>query len=140
MKLYLNSFVTNEVFSSAALPQKTNKRFYPRGMTIRSHMVESTQKLRYSKISQEYLIDKISEWKRNDSQDKIYFRAKVEKDNSYDDQGMLNKNVLEIYIDYVLLFYIANIGNSKVLTGIYPSSFTNVRFLTKIELLIFFIS
>ena len=61
-------------------------------------MVESTRKLRHSKIDQKCLIDKISEWKSNLSQDKIYFRAKGEKDNSYDDQGMFNKNVLDIYI------------------------------------------
>ena len=62
-------------------------------------MVESTQKFRHSEMDQECLIDKFSEWNRNRSQDKIYFRAKMEKDNSYDDQGMLNKNVLDIYID-----------------------------------------
>ena len=85
MKRRLNSFVKNEVFSSAALPQKTNKRFYPRRKTIRSHMVESTRKLRHSKIDQECLIDKMSEWKSNRSQDKIFFRTKGEKENSYDD-------------------------------------------------------
>lgn len=53
MKRHLNSFVKHEVSSPAALPQKTNKRFYPRGKTIRSHMVESTRKLRHSKIDQE---------------------------------------------------------------------------------------
>ena len=62
-------------------------------------MVESTRKFRHSKIDQECLIDKFSEWNRNGSQDKIYFRAKMEKDNSYDDQGMFNKNDLDIYID-----------------------------------------
>ena len=76
MKRHLNSFVKNEVFSSAALPQKTNKRFYPRRKTIRSHMVESTRKLRHSKIDQECLIDKISEWKSNRSQDKSTLEPK----------------------------------------------------------------
>ena len=112
MKRRLNSFVKNEVFSSAALPQKTNKRFYPRRKTIRSHMVESTRKLRHSKIDQECLIDKISEWKSNRSQDKIFFRAKGEKENSYDDQGMFNKNVLDIYIDLCsVVLYRKNIAN-----------------------------
>ena len=99
MKRHLKSFFKNEVFNSASLPQKTNKKFYPRRKTIRSHMVESTRKLRHSKIGQECLIEKVSEWKNNRSQDRIYFRAKGEKDNSYDDQGMFNMNVLDIYID-----------------------------------------
>ena len=112
MKQRLNSFVKNEVFSSAALPQKTNKRFYPRGKTIRSYMVESTLKLKHSKTDQGRLLDKISEWKSNCSEDEIYFRAKGENENSYNDQSMFNKNVLDIYIDLCsVVLYIANIAN-----------------------------
>ena len=75
-------------------------------------MVESTRKLRHSKIDQNCLIDKMSEWKSNRSQDKIFFRAKGAKENSYDDQGMFNKNVLDIYIDLCsVVLYVANIAN-----------------------------
>ena len=58
------------------------------------------------------MLDKISELKSNRSQDKIYFRAKGEKENSYHDQSMFNKNVLDIYIGLCsVVLYIVNTAN-----------------------------
>ena len=52
-------------------------------------MVKSTKKLRHSKIDQECLLNKISEWKISRPEDKIYFRPKGEKEHSQekDNQG-----------------------------------------------------
>ena len=75
MRRCLDRFVKNEIFQSD-IPPKTNKRFFPRLKTIRSHMVEALRKLRYSKIDQECLSKKIEQWKFENSSDRIYFQPK----------------------------------------------------------------
>ena len=75
MRRCLERFVKNEIFQSD-IPPKTNKRFFPRLKTIRSHMVEALRKLRYSKIDQECLSKKIEQWKFENSSDRIYFQPK----------------------------------------------------------------
>ena len=75
MRRRLDRFVKNEIFQSD-IPPKTNKRFFPRLKTIRSHMVEALRKLRYSKIDQECLSKKIEQWKFENSSDRIYFQPK----------------------------------------------------------------
>ena len=75
MRRCLDRFVKNEIFQSD-IPPKTNKRFFPRLKTIRSHMVEALRKVRYSKIDQECLSKKIEQWKFENSSDRIYFQPK----------------------------------------------------------------
>ena len=75
MRRCLDRFVKNEIFQSD-IPPKTNKRFFPRLKTIRSHMVEALRKLRYSKINQECLSKKMEQQKSKNSSDRIYFQPK----------------------------------------------------------------
>ena len=75
MRRRLNRFVNNEIIQTD-IPPKTNKQFFPRLKTVRSHMVEALRKLRYSKIDQECLSKKIEQWKFDNSSDRIYFKPK----------------------------------------------------------------
>ena len=83
MRRRLDRFVKNEIFQSD-IPPKTNKRFFPRLKTIRSHMVEALRKLRYSKIDQECLSKKIEQWKFENSSDRIYFQPKGTAESTSD--------------------------------------------------------
>ena len=74
MRRCLNRLVQSEIFDKNYWPPKSNKRFYPRLKTIRSHMVEAIKKLRYSKIDQECLIKKIEQWREESPEDHIYFQ------------------------------------------------------------------
>ena len=76
MRRCLNRLVQSEIFDKNYWPPKSNKRFYPRLKTIRSHMVEAIKKLRYSKIDQECLIKKIEQWREESPEDHIYFQPK----------------------------------------------------------------
>ena len=89
MKRHLTFCIKNDIFSGVELPPKTNRRFYSRKKTIRSHMIESTKKLNYSKIEQECLVQKIIDWKKEQSFDNLFFRPKGE--NIY---GNSNKDML----------------------------------------------
>ena len=64
MQRYLNRVVQTEIFEKDNCPPKSNKRFFPRVKTIRTNMVEAIKKLRHSKIDQECLINKISDWRK----------------------------------------------------------------------------
>jgi len=82
MKRLLHRFVTKELFANENCPPTNNKRFFPREKTIRSHMVEAIRKLRHSKIDQECLLQKITEWKELYPDDSIFFRPKGEQCNT----------------------------------------------------------
>ena len=89
MKRHLTFCIKNDIFSGVELPPKTNRRFYSRKKTIRSHMIESTKKLNYSKIEQECLVQKIIDWKKEQSFDNLFFRPKEENIYGNSNKGML---------------------------------------------------
>ena len=76
MRRCLDRVVNNEIFQNSDIPPKTNKRFFHRLKTIRSHMVEALRKLRHSKIDQECLANKIEQWKSKNPSNRIYFQPK----------------------------------------------------------------
>ena len=61
--------------------------------TIRSHMVEVLRKLRYSKIDQECLTNKIEKWKSESPSDRIYFQP---NQTTVDSAAGLLKFILKI--------------------------------------------
>ena len=89
MKRHLTFYIKNDIFSGVKLPPKTNRRFYTRKRTIRSHMIESTKKLRHSKIDQECLVQKIIDWKKEQTFDNLFFRPKGENIYGNSNKGML---------------------------------------------------
>ena len=52
-------------------------------------MIESTKKLNYSKIEQECLVQKIIDWKKEQSFDNLFFRPKGENIYGNSNKGML---------------------------------------------------
>ena len=52
-------------------------------------MLESTKKLNYSKIEQECLVQKIIDWKKEQSFDSLFFRPKGENIYGNSNKGML---------------------------------------------------
>ena len=76
MRRCLNRLVQSEIFDKNYWPPKSNRRFYRRLKTIRSHMVEAIKKLRYSTIDQECLIKKIEQWTEESPEDHIHFQPK----------------------------------------------------------------
>ena len=76
MRQCLDRVVKNKIFQNSDIPPKKNKRFFPRLKTVRSHMVEALRKLRYSKINQECLANKIEQCKSENPPDKNYFQPK----------------------------------------------------------------
>ena len=76
MRRHLAVYVKSEIFGDSNVTDRTNKRFFPRPKTIRSHMVHTIRKLRHSKIDQECLIKKIAEWEKDIPTPSIHFRAK----------------------------------------------------------------
>ena len=65
MRKHLTVYVKSEIFGDSSVTDHTNKRFFPRPKTMRSHMVHTIRKLRHSKIDQECLIKKIAEWEKD---------------------------------------------------------------------------
>ena len=81
MRRCLDRYVKTTLYpSSQNVPPKTNKRFFPRLKTIRSHMLEALKKLRYSKIDQECLAKKVEQWQHESPSDKFYFQPKSSRD------------------------------------------------------------
>ena len=64
---------TLKMFSGVELPLKTNGWYYPGKKTIKNHMIESTKKFRHSKTGQECLVQKIIDWKKEESFDNLFF-------------------------------------------------------------------
>ena len=91
MKLHLTFYIKNDMSSGVELPLKTNGWYYPCKKTIKNLMIESTKKFRHSKIGQECLVQKIIDWKKEQSFDNLFFWPKGE--NIY---GDLNKGILKI--------------------------------------------
>lgn len=84
MRRLLKLFVINEMFDGDNLPDRGNRRFFPRPKVIRSNITRVLKTIRGSLIDQDRLINKIEQWKAEDSNANIYFRPKcddVEKPN-----------------------------------------------------------
>lgn len=91
MRRHLDMYVKREF--KDLNPPRSNKRFFPRLKTIRSHMLEALKKQRYSKIDQECLCKKIENWKKEDPNCKIFFQPKGDPTTTYkstSDSGELN--------------------------------------------------
>ncbi|XP_065653455.1 uncharacterized protein LOC136080567 [Hydra vulgaris] len=97
MKRHLSDFVNVE-FNSKIIPEKSNKRFFPRDETIANHIKKARLNLRRSMIDQECLRDKINEWKLYFPDAKIMFRPKGEC-NSESNVLYLKDSFLFVYQD-----------------------------------------
>ena len=74
MKRHLKSHVKKEIFNGEAVPSTENRRFFPRMKDIRNHIYTATVKLRYSKIDQVSVEEKINEWQKENELQTFFFR------------------------------------------------------------------
>eukprot|EP00112_Aurelia_sp_Birch-Aquarium-sp1_P013055 Seg2755.2 transcript_id=Seg2755.2/GoldUCD/mRNA.D3Y31 product="hypothetical protein" protein_id=Seg2755.2/GoldUCD/D3Y31 len=74
MKRHIKSYVKNDLFKDHTLPAPINRRFYPSNVTVRNHIYLATVRLRFSKIHQVNLENKIEELKNECPRDSFYYR------------------------------------------------------------------
>ena len=80
MRRHLRIFVKSTLFGDSDQPDPTNRRYFPRPKTIRSHIVDSKRKMRYSMIDQECLDVKVQQWRSEDPAADLMFRPKSKSD------------------------------------------------------------
>ncbi|RMX36463.1 hypothetical protein pdam_00010007 [Pocillopora damicornis] len=83
IRRHLKIFVQRELYRGKKAPLKTNIRFYPSKVTIRSHMYKSLVKERFSKIDQEDLQEKVKLWREISPEDYFEFQPYV----TYNEEG-----------------------------------------------------
>ena len=83
IRRHLKIFVQRELYRGKKAPLKTNRRFYPSKVTIRSHMYKSLVKERFSKIDQEDLQEKVKLWREISPEDYFAFQPYV----TYNEEG-----------------------------------------------------
>ena len=72
---HLKIYTKSELFRGKAKPTQENRRFYPKRRDIRNHMYLATVKLRFFKIDQVNLEQKVKEWKKERPCDHFMFRG-----------------------------------------------------------------
>lgn len=72
---HIKIYTKNEIFRDKAKPALENRRFYPKRRDIRNHMYLATVKLRFSKIDQVNLEQKVKEWQKERPCDHFLFRG-----------------------------------------------------------------
>ena len=75
MQRHIRIFVKTELFRNAKLPASTSRRYHPKRKDIRNHMYKATMKLKFSKLDQENLEEKVKQWQQQAPQDKFFFRG-----------------------------------------------------------------
>ena len=99
MRRCLDRVVKNKIFQNSDIPRETIKRIFPRLKTIRRHIVEALRRMRYSKIDQECLANKIEQWKSENPCDRIYFQPRgttVESASGLDKRTVFQKFLILI--------------------------------------------
>jgi len=91
MERHLTNYVKSELFAGKVAPERTNKRFFPSSVVVRNHMYRAVTRYRHSKMDQENLEKKLEEWKRDNQNDKFYFRGC--KESNIPDQENLEEKV-----------------------------------------------
>ena len=72
---HLKIYTKNRLFRGKAKPTQENRRFYPKRRDIKNHIYLAAVKLRFSKIDQVNLEQKVKEWKKERSCDHFMFRG-----------------------------------------------------------------
>ena len=75
MERHLQIFVKKELFRNTTKPPTSSRRFFPKQKDIWNHMYLATVKLRFSKVDQANLDQKIKEWEKESPDDRFHFRG-----------------------------------------------------------------
>ena len=89
----LKIFIKNDIFDRKNLPDKNNRRFFPRSKSIRPAICRAMKTPRKSMIDQECLIAKIEQWKGEDPSAKLYFRPKCDSNVEQEEDSYENSDV-----------------------------------------------
>ena len=75
MKRHLRIFVKDDLFRGRQQPERNNRRYYPKGKTIKNHMYSATINSRLSAIDQDNVEEVIRQWKNEErrSGDNFFF-------------------------------------------------------------------
>ena len=90
MKRLLKFTVKNEIFKDQALPEVTNKRYFPTSRSVKNHISKARRKQTQSLIDQECLQEKIGEWKKSNPTTKIHLRTKSLRSDSKEERKVEN--------------------------------------------------
>lgn len=99
MKRHLKFFVEKELFANENGPSTTNRRYYPKNATIRNHIYLATVRLRFSKIDQVNVEEKINQWKRGNPHDNFFFRKYSDAKDLADMEKSLKQGVDKNEVD-----------------------------------------
>ena len=75
MKRHLRIFVKDDLFRGRQQQERNNRRYYPKGKTIKNHMYSATINSRLSAIDQDNVEEVIRQWKNEErrSGDNFFF-------------------------------------------------------------------
>ena len=100
MQRHIRIFVKMESLRNQELPPTTSRRYFPKMSDLRNHMYRASIKLKFSKLDQENLDEKVKEWRQQRPSDMFFFfgyREVVDEDNRESVNGM--DSDIEILLD-----------------------------------------
>ena len=75
MQRHIHIFVKMELFRNQELPPTTSWRYFPKISDLRNHMYRVSIKLKFSKLDQENLEEKVEKWRQQRYSDTLFFRG-----------------------------------------------------------------
>ena len=72
MQSHIRIFVKMELFRNQELPPTTSRIYFPKMSDLRNHMYRASIKLKFSKLDQENLEEKVKEWRQQRPSDMFF--------------------------------------------------------------------
>ena len=72
MQRHIRIFVKMELFRNQELPPTTSRIYFPKMSDLRNHMYRASIKLKFSKLDQENLEEKVKEWRQQRPSDMFF--------------------------------------------------------------------
>ena len=73
MELHLKEFIKNDIFPGEEIPEKSNRRFFPKRNDIRAHINRAKIKNRFSKVDQGNVYELIRQWEGHGPNRECFF-------------------------------------------------------------------
>ena len=100
MQRHIRIFVKMKLFRNQELPLTTSWRYFPKMSDLRNDMYRASIKLKFSKLDQKNLEEKVKEWRQQCPSDMFFFRGYeevVDEDNMGSVNGM--ESDIEVLLD-----------------------------------------
>ena len=100
MQRHICIFVKMELFRNQELPPTTSRRYFPQMSDLRNHMHRASIMLKFSKLGQENLEEKVKEWHQQHPRHMFFFRGYGEVVDEYN-MGSVNgmDSDIEVLLD-----------------------------------------